>query len=312
MIPASDRKRLDGTATGLTVLLCVVWGLQQIFIKAAAPDMSPTMQIALRSGFAALLIVPLLRARGYGLLPANGAWKAGAMAGFLYALEYLLLGEGLRFTSASHSVVFLYTAPAFAALGLHWLLPEERLTAVQWAGMALAFAGIAVTFYGRSPLDADFRTVLFGDFLALLAGAAWGATTVVIRCTKLAQVPPMQTVFCLLAAAFVLLLPAAALLGQAGFRLTSVVWTSLAFNIVIMSFASQLAWLWLLRHYLASRLGALLFLTPLFGVAFGVALLDETVAPRFILGAAMVLTGILLVSARQALATLQPRKNRPS
>ena len=45
----------------------------------------------------------------------------------LFSLEYLSVGEGLRYTSASHSVVFLYTAPIFAAIGLHWKLPEERL-----------------------------------------------------------------------------------------------------------------------------------------------------------------------------------------
>lgn len=39
--------------------------------------------------------------------------------GGLFGLEFLLVGEGMRHTSASHMVVFLYTAPIFAALGLH-------------------------------------------------------------------------------------------------------------------------------------------------------------------------------------------------
>lgn len=51
------------------------------------------------------------------------------------------------------------------------------------------------------------------------------------------------------------------------------------------------------RVYLASRLGVLSFLTPVFGVIFGVLLLNETVDVRFIAGALCTLSGIVLVSA---------------
>jgi len=57
----------------------------------------------------------------------DGSLWPGLTVGVLFALEFLLVAEGLRHTSASHMVVFLYTAPIFAALGLHWRLPAERL-----------------------------------------------------------------------------------------------------------------------------------------------------------------------------------------
>lgn len=44
-------------------------------------------------------------------------------------------------------VVFLYTAPIFAALGLHWRLPAERLAPLQWLGIALAFCGIVIALF---------------------------------------------------------------------------------------------------------------------------------------------------------------------
>jgi drug/metabolite transporter (DMT)-like permease len=37
----------------------MIWGLQQVILKMAAPDISPIMQIALRSGLAAVLVLPL-------------------------------------------------------------------------------------------------------------------------------------------------------------------------------------------------------------------------------------------------------------
>jgi drug/metabolite transporter (DMT)-like permease len=99
-----------------------------------------------------------------------------------------------------------------------------------------------------------------------------------------------------LAIGFVLLMLAVVALGQTGFRSTPIAWGSLLFQSVVVSFASYLTWFWLLRHYLASRLGVFSFLTPLFGVAFGVWLLDEPLEASFLVGALLVCAGIVLVS----------------
>jgi drug/metabolite transporter (DMT)-like permease len=65
---------------------------------------------------------------------------------------------------------------------------------------------------------------------------------------------------------------------------------------VVISFASYLAWFWLLRRYLASRISVFSFMTPLFGVSFGVLLLGEPLTPVFAGGALLVLAGISVVS----------------
>lgn len=297
----NQRRPPDGRATVLMVLLCAIWGMQQIAIKAAAPDMSPILQIGLRSGLAALLVGVFLRCKGLGLLPGQGALPAGLLAGALFSLEYLLVGEGLRFTTASHMAVMLYTAPAFAALGLHFRLPEERLNRLQWAGLILAFVGVAVMFYGPAPSERSFEDLLLGDFLGLLAGLSWGATTMVIRTTRLAEVPAAQTVFIQLICAFVILLVTALLLGKTAVHPSGLLWASLAYQIIIVSFVSFLIWFWLLKVYLASRLGVLSFLTPVFGVIFGVALLDEPLDAKFVAGALCILSGIILVSGWSAI-----------
>lgn len=292
------RKALDGQAMAIMTLLCLVWGLQQVVLKLAAPDVSPLLQIALRSGIAAVLVGLLMAWRGERIRLSDGLWRPGLLVGGLFALEFLLVGEGLRFTSASHMVVFLYTAPIFVALGLHWQLPAERLAPLQWLGVACAFGGIVITFFGRGPssVGQELTRILWGDFLALLAGIAWAATTVAVRLSALAKIPATQTVLYQLVGGFVLLLLAAVALGQGSFNPTPMAWGSLLFQSVIVSFASYLAWFWLLRHYLASRLGVFSFMTPLFGVAFGVWLLDEPLEPSFLIGALLVCAGIVGVS----------------
>lgn len=303
-----SRKPLDISAVGLMLLLCLIWSMQQIALKATAPDFSPMLQIALRSGIGALLVAMLMFWRRERLTIGQGIWKPGCLAGAFFALEFMLVGEAVRHTSAGHVVVFVYTAPVFAALGLHWKLPNERLAALQWIGVGLAFAGIAVAFLRGADSNAGFTGVLWGDFLALLAGAAWGATTVLIRTTRLSALPATQTLLYQLLMGFVLLLPIALLAGHTTFNPTPAVWMSLGFQSLVVSFASFLIWFALLRRYLASRLGVLSFLTPLFGVALGAWLLAEPIEPGFIIGAILALAGIVLVSGYGWIASLIRRQ----
>ena len=290
---------LDSRAAGVMTLLCLIWSLQQISLKAIADQASPMLMVAVRSLAALLLLAALMCQRGEA--PARARWKPGALVGTLFALGYLLVAEALRLTQASHVVVFLYTAPIFAALGLQWRLPAERLGTLQWAGIALAFGGIALAFLGGADASAGGRELL-GDALALLAGMAWGATTVTIRDSALASAPATETLLYQLLGAFVLLLPAAWLCGQWRFEPSALVWAHLGFQSLVVSFASFLAWCWLLRRYLASRLGVFSFLTPLFGVLLGVWLLGEALTPAFIAGSGLVLAGIGLVSGHAGLS----------
>lgn len=296
----SHRKPLDTGASGLMVVLCLIWGLAQVNLKMAAADISPLMLIALRSGVAAVLVMLLMFIRREALSIHDGTWRPGLLVAGLFALEFFLIGEGLRYTSASHMTVLLYTAPIFAALGLHLLMPSERLSRAQWFGIGLAFTGVAIAFLLRpnhTQQNTNAADVLYGDLLSLGAGIAWAATTVAIRCSRLAQVSAAQTLLYQLAGAFFLLTTAAFLLEQTTIQFTALAWASLIFQSLVVCFASYLAWFWLLKHYSASQLGVFSFLTPIFGVALGVGLLDEQLEISFIIGAAFVITGIILVSA---------------
>ncbi len=125
---------------------------------------------------------------------------------------------------------------------------------------------------------------------------AWGPTTVVVRCSALSKAPATQTLLYQLLGAALLLLSTAFATGLAHINFTPQVCVGLAFQSLVVSFASFLVWFWLLRKYLASRLGVYSFLTPLFGIVFGAWLLAEPIEASFLLGAAPVLMGIVLVS----------------
>ncbi|MBV0934348.1 DMT family transporter [Marinobacterium weihaiense] len=299
------RRHLDLMAVSLLLMLCLGWGFQQVAIKLAADDIAPTLQIGLRSAFAAtVLLLLMLRQEGLKAF-ADGTLKAGLLAGTMFALEFLFVGEALARTHASHVVVFLYTSPIFTALGLHFVHADERLAGLQWGGIGLAFIGVCIAFLGGGDVAG---TSLTGDAMALLAGAIWGLTTVVIRGSSLSEAPAVKTLFYQMAVAAVMLIGAAFIMGNGRMHWTPDTTLNLAFQAVVIAVGSYLTWFWLLKRYLASRMATFVFMTPLVGVLFGVMILDEALSRGFVGGGLLVLAGIFLVSAKDLLNQRKARR----
>lgn len=122
------RKQIDLFAVVSMIILCAIWGLQQVSIKSIIFDISPMLQGAIRSLIATLAVYVLIQFRKIPLSLSTSVYKYGALAGLLFGLEFLFVNEGLKYTSAAHISVFIYTSPIFAVLGMGLFVPEERLT----------------------------------------------------------------------------------------------------------------------------------------------------------------------------------------
>ena len=77
-------------------------------------------------------------------------------------------------------------------------------------------------------------------------------------------------------------------------------WVSIVLQTLVGAFASYLAWMWLLRHYPATKLSSFTFLTPVFALVFGVALLGEPLTVQLMMALAGVAVGIVLVNRKAA------------
>lgn len=294
IIGGSQRKSVDTTAASLMLLFCVVLGFQQVAIKGVAEDISPLVQVGLRSAIAGMLVGALAYWRGIRWIDARRHWMPGLLVGLGFAAEFAFVAWGLTYTLASHMSVFLYTAPIFAALGLHLWVPGEQLSIRKWWGVGLAFAGMVIAMAPSGVYSID---ILIGDAMGLLAGLSWAATTVVIRRTSLSEAPAELTLSYQLSVAALLLLPVTVISGQLmDAQFSSMAVASLGFQTLIISFAALLLWFTLLRRYRASQLGVFSFLAPLFGVLFGTLLLNESLSINFLIGGGVILVGIILVT----------------
>ncbi|MGM9482852.1 DMT family transporter [Roseateles sp. NT4] len=288
--------QLDSRAIALLLLCCLLWGINQVAAKAALTEITPLWQAGLRSVVAGLLVWLWSMSRGIQLFERDGSLFGGVLAGLLFAAEFGCIFVGLQYTSASRMVVFIYLAPFVVALGMPWIARGEALSMRQWGGLVLAFGAMAFAFAeGFSAPGTPLQW--WGDALGVAAAVLWGGTTLAIRATKLSSAPAEKTLLYQLGISALALCAAALWAGEP----LPLHWSPrliglFGFQAVVVSFASYLAWFWLVRHYAATKLSVFTLSTPLFGLVAGALLLGEGISPRLVAALVALAVGIVLVN----------------
>jgi drug/metabolite transporter (DMT)-like permease len=294
----SERKlHLDGTAIVMIVTCCAIWGLAQVAAKVTLAQVPPLLQAGVRSLGAAVLLLAWARWRGLAMWARDGTAPAGWLAGLLFAAEFGCIFVGLQYTTASRMAVFLYLSPFVVAAGMPFIAKNERLVPAQVVGLVIAFAGVVWAFAEGFGAPSAGPKQWLGDALGIAAAVLWGATTLLMRASKLATALPEKTLLYQLVFSGVALTAASLVVGEtrpASIGLTTGL--ALAFQIVVVTFASYLAWFWLVRHYVATKVASFTLLTPVFGLLAGVLLLADPLTTRLLVALAAVCVGIALVN----------------
>jgi drug/metabolite transporter (DMT)-like permease len=293
VFPSAGRPLSPG-AVALMLMLCLSWGFNQIAVKLALPDIPPFLQATIRSAGALPVLLIIGSLRGVKFFERDGTLGAGLLAGVLFGAEFVLIFRGLLLTSASRAVVFLYTAPFFVALGSFQVL-GERLSGLQWGGLALSFLGVALAI-GVPQADVD-ANVLLGDLMIVGGGAMWAATTLVAKGTRLRFVAPEKALGYQVALSIPILGAAAWLSGETLTRVHGPLALSLmAYQAIWVVGTTFTLWFALVKTYSASKLSAFTFITPLFGVVASYFIMRDTLTPVFGAAALLVIAGLFLVN----------------
>ena len=292
------RAQLRWQPIAVVLIIAMIWGGNMAFVKLAIRDITPLFMAAIRSLVAAACLCIWMRAKDLPLFPSRVIVFHGIVAGILFGTEFGLIFVGLKYTLASRGSVILYVAPFAAAIGAHFFLVDDRFNRWKGLGLVLAFGGIIVLFL--KDLGTFSFQALPGDILFLIAGTAWGGTTVYIKKYLASRADPLQVLF------FQLLFSAPFLFGLSlaledqvitGFApLTAF---SMFYQCIIVAFLSYLAWFVLVSRYPVSLLHAFSFFTPVFGVIIsGILILGEPIGTNLILALMMVSVGMVLVNYR--------------
>jgi drug/metabolite transporter (DMT)-like permease len=280
-------------ATPLAVFYIVLWASAYVPSKLGATAAPPLWFLVARF-LAAGLIMAAIAVALRRPFPARGSqWLIYAALGVLgnaayLGLTYTALGRGLG--SGMGSIV-ASTNPLILALVAPRLLGEP-LTWRKALGLALGFGGVVGVMLARSGADTARPTEVGLAFIGVTSNVA---STILFKrargSTDLLAINTIQLVGAGLA-----LIPVAALVEpdisvQGSLTLVA----AFVYLVGVLSVGASLLWFWLLSYGAASRVSAFYFLTPIFGLAFGAALLGEAIGPGDAVGLVAVALGILLV-----------------
>ncbi len=136
-----------------------------------------------------------------------------------------------------------------------------------------------------------------GDLMSLAGGMLWAATTLYLKRVVRTSMTPSQMLFYQLGVSAVQLCLMSLLLESPRvLRLSPLVIASLAYQGIIVAFASYLVWFWLIQVYPVSNLSGFTFFTPIFGMLLGGLLLHEPLTAKLLAGGGLVAGGMILVN----------------
>lgn len=290
------KDRMDAAGTALMIALALLFAGNQVSIKIVNGGFQPVFGAALRSVLAAACVILWMRARGisFAIPPGTAPW--GVAMGAAFAAEFLCLYLSLDLTTVTRATVFMYTMPMWLAIAAHVLYPAERITPLKAAGLALAFGGMALAIADRGSVPAGTGSTLAGDALALAGAVGWAAVALLARAGGARGISPEMQLLWMLVVSAPLLFLAAPAFGPFWREPGALEWGVLAFQSTVIVAAGFLAWFWMLTRYPAASVASFSFLSPVFGIALGWAILDEPLGPGLLAAGAAVAGGLVLIN----------------
>ncbi|MGF1640826.1 MAG: DMT family transporter [Rhodospirillales bacterium] len=273
---------LDGAAA---LAVIVIWGLNFVVGKIGVGQIPPLMLMSLRFALVAALLSPFLRRPGRSWRPVI------AVSVVLGGLHFGLLFTGLRGVDAGPAAIALQLTAPFSAI-LAAVFYRERLGPLQILGMAVAFAGVALL--AGAPSTA---TSLAHLSLVVLAALAWAYANILIK--RLGGI----NVFVLNAWVALLALPqlfAASLWLEEG-QLAAMAaadwrgWGAIVYMAVGASITAYGLWYYLIAKYEVNRIVPLTLLSPVLAVVFAIAILDEPLTVRIVVGGLVTIAGVAMI-----------------
>jgi drug/metabolite transporter (DMT)-like permease len=291
---------MDAFGAGLLIGFNVLLGLNQALVKLVNAGFSPVFQAGLRSACA---FIPVLL---YALwvrrkLPVTeGTLLPGFLIGILFSGEFCLLFLALDYTSVARVSLFFYTMPLWVAMGAHFVIPGERLTAPKSVGLLIAISGITISLLGgggESGGETGYdRAGWLGDGLALAASLCWAGIALLTRTTRLNENPPETNLLYQLAVSAALILPLALLFDEPIREPTATIYAIFAFQVIVIVAIGFVVWFWILSVYPVSNMASFSLLAPVFGIFFGWWIFGDALTGSFLIGLMMVGVGLVLVN----------------
>lgn len=268
----------------LALIVVFLWGFNFVVVKLGVEDIPPLLLTSLRFALAAALLVPFFRPQRAHL---PGILALSVTFG---TVHFGLLFLGMSLVDAATAAIFVQLGVPFSTLAAVLLL-GERMGAMRWLGLALAFVGVVVV------IGEPRATPPLAVALLTLAAVGWAASNLIVKTLKGCHPLTMTGWLCLFAVPQTLGLsllldgapwPHIRAAGPMG-------WAAVAYTAIGASIIAHSLWYSLLNRHPVSRVAPFSLLAPVLGILGGLLLLGEPATWEKLIGGAITLGGVAMI-----------------
>ena len=284
------------------VVLAALWGGSFLFMRVAVPAFGPVALVFLRVAGAALMLMPMLAARGE-LAALRQHWRAIAIVGLVNsALPFICFAYAALSINAGVSAIFNSATPLFAAV-VAWLWLGNRMTPRRVAGLAIGFAGVLWIGWDKADFGPGGSAWAIGA--CLLATMSYGIGPSLTQ-RHLTGVPPLAVAAgSQVAAAVILALPAA--LAWPAIAPSANAWLIVALLAFLGTGLAYVFYFRLIANAGPANAVAVTYLVPIFAVVWGGVFLGERLTLPLVGGCIVIFLGTALATGVLAARPLRQR-----
>lgn len=296
---APIKATMGASEWGALLLLSVLWGGSFFFVAVAVAELPPLTIVLLRVAIAAATLHLVRMAMGLAMPCDWASWRAFAAMGLINnVVPFSLIVWGQSHIASALASILNATTPLFAVVVAHYLTSDEKLTPARLLGVAVGFAGVAAML-GPEALG-ELGAALVAELACLVGALSYAFGGVYGRRFRALGLDPLATAAGQVTASAALLLPLAVLVDRP--------WTlpspsldamaALAALAVLSTAFAYVLYFRLLAAAGATNLLLVTFLIPVSAILLGTAVLGERLAPRHLLGMALIGLGLAAIDGR--------------
>jgi drug/metabolite transporter (DMT)-like permease len=287
-----------------------VWGSTYFAIRVGVHEVPPLMFAAMRFFAAGAALYGWTMMRGERA-PTARQWVSACILAFLiFVGDYGLLFWAEIRVASGIAAVMMATIPVFIALGEIVFLKTQKLTGRLAIALTVGIAGVAVLTLRTLNLS-GMPVEPLGALALIVAAMNWGIATILTR--KL-ELPPSKVVSsgAQMLAGGIMLFAFSAMFGEFGRfdvgAVSSGAWWALAYLVVVGSIIGYTAYVWLLHYQSPTKVGTYAYVNPVVAVVVGYFLGGEELGMRTVVGTALVVVSVVMITTARKRATAQGSK----
>ncbi len=279
-------------------IIYLVWGSTYLAISIGVREVPPFLLAAIRFFTAGLVLFLWSLARGEAS-PTARQWKSISLIAILiFVIDYGLLFWAEQRVPSGMAAVVTAIIPALMTISEILILKTQKLTVRLATSLFIGLAGVAILMsrtlnLGGVPIDA------LGAIALIIASIGWAIASALLRKLPLPASKVVSSASQMLAGGFFLLITAAALGEFHNFHPANVsrqAWLSLLYLIIFGSIIAFTAYVWLIHHESPTKVSTYAYVNPVVAVLLGYFLAHEPLGLRTILGSALILLSVIVIT----------------